>query len=63
MPYSDDPLRDFDAWDAEQSAKLRKLPVCDVCDNSIQHKYYYEIYGEIICPTCLEFYFRKENDQ
>lgn len=63
MPYSDNPLRDFEMWDAEQTNRQKRLPVCDNCDNPIQHNHYYNIHGERICPTCLEFYFRKENDQ
>lgn len=47
--------RDAERW-------LAKLPVCDYCEQHIQDDHYYEIDGEIICPDCLESYFRKENE-
>lgn len=49
-----DPLADFDRWDAEQTAKLEKLPKCTECDEPIQDDCYYEINGECVCPECLD---------
>lgn len=51
---TNDPLADFDRWDAEQTAKLEKLPECTECDEPIQDDCYYEINGECVCPECLE---------
>lgn len=62
MPYSDNPLRDFEMHDSEQSSMLDRLPVCDICDNPIQYDFYYEINGDNICPECLNNHFRKDND-
>ena len=51
---TDDPLADFDRWDAEQTAKLEKLPRCTECDEPIQDDCCYEINGELVCPECLD---------
>ena len=52
----------YDLWerhDAEQQAKLDKLPVCDYCEEPIQDDYYCEIENECICEECLNDTFRK----
>lgn len=59
MNYTDDPVADFDRYDAEQQAKLEKLPVCSYCDTHIQDDYLYEINDEVICEECLNQNFRK----
>lgn len=51
---TDDPLADFNRWDAEQQAVLNKLPKCAECDEPIQDDCYYEINGECVCPECLD---------
>ena len=62
MPYSDDPLMDFDRYDREQEKRLAELPVCDYCREPIQDDHYYLINGDNVCPECLEIEFRKEVD-
>lgn len=49
-----DPISDFNRWDAEQAAELKKLPKCTECDEPIQDDCYYEINGECVCPACLD---------
>lgn len=52
----------YDLWkqhDAEQQAKLNKLPKCDYCGFHIQDNYYYEIDNECFCEGCLNEHFRK----
>ncbi len=51
---TDNPLADFNRWDAEQQAALNKLPKCTECDEPIQDDCYYEINGECVCPECLD---------
>ena len=51
---TNDPLADFARYDAEQAAKLDKLPKCDYCGEPIQDEKYYEIEGKNICLECLE---------
>lgn len=58
----DDNYSLWERHEREQERWLAKLPVCDYCEQHIQDDHYYEIDGEIICPDCLESYFRKENE-
>lgn len=47
----------YDRWkqyDAEQQAKLEKMPVCSICEEHIQEDRVYVIDGDIVCPYCLE---------
>lgn len=62
MPYSDDPLMDFDRYDREQAKRLAELPVCDYCNEPVQDDHYYLINGDNVCQDCLEIEFRKEVD-
>lgn len=57
---SDDPIRDFDAWEADQEAWLDTRPVCADCDEPIQDDHCYEFNGEYICPRCMEDLHRKD---
>lgn len=56
---SDDPSLDFDRWDAEQSRFSENLPVCAVCNQTIDSDYYH-INDDNICADCMEMYFKKE---
>lgn len=51
---TDDPIADFNRWDAEQQAKLDKLPKCAECGEPIQSEECYELDCGVICPECLE---------
>ena len=57
---SDDPVADFDRWDAEQESWLARRPVCADCGEHIQADHYFDINGEAICPDCMEGNYRKE---
>lgn len=63
MQITDNPLADFASWDAEQTAKLERLPVCADCGEPVQDDHYYLINDEVICPDCLESGYRKEIDE
>ena len=56
---TDDPLADFNRWDAEQQAALNKLPKCAECGEVIQSEICYEINDCYICEECLEENHRK----
>lgn len=56
-----DPLTDFSRLDQEQAKWLETLPVCEICDEPVQDEYYYEIWGDVICPKCMD-HFKKRND-
>lgn len=60
MTFTDDPIADFERYDAEQQKQLDKLPKCSICDEPIQDDYYYEINAECICEDCLNDNFRKD---
>ena len=63
MQITDNPLADFESWDAEQTAKLERLPVCADCGEPVQDDHYYLINDEVICPDCLESGYRKDIDE
>lgn len=58
MFYTDNPARDFAAWDADQQRKLDRLPECADCGNPIQDETAFYIDGEWICEDCIEAYRR-----
>ena len=59
MSFTNDPVADFERYDAEQERELQKLPICSECDEPIQEEHCYEINDELICPDCMEKYHRK----
>ena len=54
MMWTDDPVRDAAAYDAECEARLKRRPMCDICHEHIQDDHYYDILGYTICPSCVE---------
>lgn len=57
-----DALDQWDKYDAEQCRLMDQLPECDYCAAPITADHYYLINDEIICPDCLDSFFRKEVD-
>jgi formylmethanofuran dehydrogenase subunit E len=55
LSVSDDPIADFNRYDAYQQQQLDRLPKCDDCGEPIQDDYY-RINGCNICSECLENY-------
>lgn len=53
MYRSDDPIRDFERYDAEQEAELEKRPVCEYCGEHIQGERALYINGEFLCTDCI----------
>lgn len=53
---TDNPIRDFERYDAEQQRKLDRLPKCDRCKDPIQGEDCYDFDGVIICSDCLDDY-------
>lgn len=62
MFRTNDPIADFERWDAEQEEALAKLPICSYCGEKIQKEHLYCINDEIICEDCLNDNFRKETE-
>lgn len=56
MPWTDDPVRDAEAW---AEAYLNGAPCCDRCGEMLEG-HGYRIGGDLICPACLDKYYREE---
>lgn len=56
--YTDNPLRDFERWDAEREKLLNRLPQCEDCGEPIQDERAYYIDGGWICCDCMDSYLR-----
>ena len=50
---TDDPLRDFDRYDAMMADREAKLPQCEKCGEPINDDEYFEINSEILCEKCM----------
>lgn len=59
MAWTDDPVSDFNSWDARQNRQLEELPVCADCDEHIQEETAFYINGEWICESCMDAYRRE----
>lgn len=56
---TDDPVADYERYDAELEQERELLPECSGCGEKIEDDFCYEINDEIICEECLERNFRK----
>lgn len=63
MPITDDPIADFNRRDAEQTAWLKKRPICIECGEHIQDETAFYINGEWFCDRCIEIYRRVVIDE
>lgn len=54
MYRTDDPLADFERWDAERQAWLNSLPKCECCGEPIQQEKAVCIDGIYYCDECLD---------
>lgn len=59
MYRTDDPDRDYDAWEADQAREMERLPICSECGERILDDFCYVIYDEIICEECMNEHYRK----
>lgn len=48
----------FKMHEAEMDKLLESRPVCVCCEEHIQDDHWYDIWGEIYCPDCMESQFR-----
>lgn len=44
----------FERHDAEQARRLKRLPICDCCENHIQQESALKIDGKWYCDECIE---------
>lgn len=59
MPYTDDPLMDFDRWQTDQERWLSERPQCDDCGEHIQSETAFYINDCWICEDCIDSYRRE----
>lgn len=52
MSWTDDPVADFDRYDAEQQQQLDSLPVCECCGEPIQQETAVYYNDHWICREC-----------
>jgi formylmethanofuran dehydrogenase subunit E len=60
MYWTDDPVADFNRYEAEQARMLERLPKCSECGEPIQDEDCYEFNDELICEECLKDNHRKQ---
>lgn len=53
MRYTDDPVADYQHYDAELQRRMSKRPKCHYCDEYIQGTRYFDIDGIVLCPDWL----------
>jgi len=58
--YTDDPVADHEAYEAELARLEAEVPVCGYCDHPVMDDHYYRINDEPVCADCLEAHFRVE---
>ena len=51
--YTDDPIADHEAYEAELARLEKEVPVCDYCNRPVADDFYYEINDEVICAECM----------
>ncbi len=56
MPYTDDPIADFNSYERAQEKALARCPVCVCCKERIQEDELYDFDGELVCPECVRDY-------
>lgn len=54
--YTDDPLMDFDRWQADEERWLMQRPICKDCGEHIQDEEAFYINDSWICIECMELY-------
>ena len=59
MHRTDDPIADYNRYDAEMESARKLLPVCSECGEHIMDDFCYQLYDEIICEECLNDNYRK----
>lgn len=58
--YTDDPVADHEAYEAELARLEAQVPVCGYCDRPVMDDFYYEINDEAVCAECMDKHFRRE---
>jgi formylmethanofuran dehydrogenase subunit E len=48
----------YEAFEAEEEEKSKRLPKCDCCGNPIAEEHFYNIDGTYICEGCMKEEYR-----
>lgn len=62
FPRTDDPIADFNAYDAWLAKQREKLPKCAFCRQPIDTEECYEINEMLVCPDCLDNHYCKKTE-
>lgn len=62
MSRTDNPIADFERYDAVQEKAKEKLPRCSECGEPIQDDFFYEIDCYFYCEDCLRDNHRKSTE-
>ena len=57
--YSDDPIADHEAYEAELARLEKLVPKCCKCKQPVPEDFYYLIDEEVFCAECLDKHFKK----
>ena len=60
MYFTNNPLRDFERYEAEQEENAQKLPLCEICGERIHDEYGYCVDGYWYHEECFEKEYKKE---
>ena len=59
MPYTDDPIRDWADYCAQQEREMELLPECSECGEKITDDMCFVFGDEPICDSCAYTIYRK----
>ena len=59
---TDNPVADFEVWDAEQENRRKELPICSDCGEHIQSEHYFEFDCYFYCEDCLSNHRKNTED-
>lgn len=59
MPWTDDPVADFEAFDRRLAEELKRFPTCERCGEAIIQERAVCIDGFWYCDECIEHYRRE----
>ena len=60
--FTDDPIADFNRYDAKQERAMQRYPKCACCGKRITDDYLFYIEGNTICEVCVEDEYKRNTD-
>lgn len=62
MYRTDDPVADYERYDADRERRLDRYPKCDYCGEPILEDHFYNINGTYYHEECLNSEYRVNTD-